>query len=316
MNEFDYYPEKPILKTEKGNHQWLKTIGSIVAFILVFAILFKEQVNFIIALVLVILIHELGHFLFMKKYNYQNVRMMFVPLLGAFVQGKKEVYSQKESIWVVAGGPFPGILLGVITFVMGMHYNSVFLIDLSFLFFVLNLMNLLPLDPLDGGQFIKILNPNSSERFLMIFALISSIVIIVIGYFLESWIMVGLGFFFGTRVRGMQKNIGIHDELNEIGVDYKTSYTNLSNKAFVDIKNVLLERSKIIRQYRDMVDEEEYNELMGQQVNAILQDPVEKDASFSLKFLLLFSWVLSFFVPIILFLIYKQQIIENVFPGK
>lgn len=316
MNEFDYYPEKPILKTEKGNHQWLKTIGSIVAFILVFAILFKEQVNFIIALVLVILIHELGHFLFMKKYNYQNVRMMFVPLLGAFVQGKKEVYSQKESIWVVAGGPFPGILLGVISFVMGMHYNSGFLIDLSFLFFVLNLMNLLPLDPLDGGQFIKILNPNSSERFLMIFALISSIVIIVIGYFLESWIMVGLGFFFGTRVRGMQKNIGIHDELSEIGVDYKTSYTNLSNKAFVDIKNVLLERSKIIRQYRDMVDEDEYNELMGQQVNAILQDPVEKDASFSLKFLLLFSWVLSFFVPIILFLIYKQQIIENVFPGK
>jgi stage IV sporulation protein FB len=316
MNEFDYYPDKPTLKTENGSNQWLKTVGSIFAFIVVFALLFKDQINFIIALVLVILIHELGHFLFMKKFNYQNVKMMFVPLLGAFVSGKKEVYSQKESLWVIAGGPFPGIILGVFSFIFGMHYNSGFLIDLSFLFFVLNLMNLLPLDPLDGGQFIKILNPNSSERFLMIFALISSIVIILIGYFLESWIMVGLGFFFGTRVRGMQKNIGIHDELKEIGVDYKTSYSNLSNKAFMEIKNVLSERSKIIRQYRDMVDEEEYNELMGQQVNAVLEDPVEKDASFLMKFILLFGWVVSFFVPVFLFLFYKQQIIENVFPGK
>jgi len=58
-------------------------------------------VDFILPLIIVLLIHEMGHFLLMKLFKYDNVRMLFIPLMGAFVQGNKEEYSQKQSLWVV-----------------------------------------------------------------------------------------------------------------------------------------------------------------------------------------------------------------------
>lgn len=39
-------------------------------------------------LVVVLLIHELGHWLGMKYYGYRNLQMFFIPFFGAAVTGK------------------------------------------------------------------------------------------------------------------------------------------------------------------------------------------------------------------------------------
>jgi hypothetical protein len=108
MEDFsNLYPSKPKLKEKDTKNKWSVTVLSLVIFILSFLILFSENIQFLVFLILVLFIHELGHFLFMKFFGYSNVRMMFVPLMGAFVQGAKKVYSQKESFFGCIRWPSP-----------------------------------------------------------------------------------------------------------------------------------------------------------------------------------------------------------------
>ena len=130
------------------------TLLSLLLFVASFMILFSDRIQFLVFLIVVLFIHEMGHFLFMKLFNYRNVKMMFVPLMGAFVQGVKKIYSQKESFFVILGGPVPGILLGIIGSIFAIHYEMEWLLELSGIFMILNMINLLPLDPLDGGQLL------------------------------------------------------------------------------------------------------------------------------------------------------------------
>ena len=141
----------------------------------------------------------------MKLFRYNNVRMMFVPLMGAFVQGAKKVYSQKESFLVVLGVPVPGMILGVVGAVFAFQYEINWMLELSAVFILLNMINLLPLDPLDGGQLFRLLVKYDHDLFLMIFSLISSIVLISTGYFIDSWPLMLFGFLMSFRVRSIQK---------------------------------------------------------------------------------------------------------------
>ena len=95
--QFDFYPPKPVLPKKEEKSGWSMTVLSLVLFVASFMILFADRVQFLVFLIIVLFIHEMGHFLFMKYFNYKNVKMMFVPLMGAFVQGVKKIYSQKES---------------------------------------------------------------------------------------------------------------------------------------------------------------------------------------------------------------------------
>lgn len=117
----DYKPELPV-KEQKNAMQ--TTILSMVLFVLLFYFFITPDLLLIGLIVLVLFVHELGHFLMMKKYNYENVSMVFIPFLGAMVQGKKsEKYSQKERANVILAGPVPGIVIGVILFFLGLYYN-------------------------------------------------------------------------------------------------------------------------------------------------------------------------------------------------
>jgi stage IV sporulation protein FB len=200
MEEFDLYPPKPELSEPKAKGNLALTIFSIILFILVFLFIFTDEVTFIFNLVLVLIVHEMGHYLMMKAFGYKNVRMLFIPLMGAFVQGSKEVYSQKQSILVVAAGPMPGILIGLALVILAGVYQIPFMMYLGLLFLLLNIINLLPLDPLDGGQLFKLLIKTNHELFLLVFSFISSLTLIGIGWFIDNWILIAFGFIMGFRV--------------------------------------------------------------------------------------------------------------------
>ena len=92
--QFDFYPQKPALPKKENKSGWSMTLLSLVLFVASFMILFSDRIQFLVFLIVVLFIHEMGHFLFMKLFKYNNVKMMFVPLMGAFVQGVKKIYSQ------------------------------------------------------------------------------------------------------------------------------------------------------------------------------------------------------------------------------
>jgi stage IV sporulation protein FB len=301
MAEFELYPEKPQLQKQVVRSNWGLTVFTIVLFIAVFLSLYSDRADFVFFLVFVLLVHEFGHFSMMKRFNYDNVRMLFIPLMGAFVQGSKERYSQKESLLVVIFGPFPGIILGSIGLYLSGVYQVDWLLLLSFIFIFVNAINLLPIDPLDGGQILKLLVIRQRDLYLMVFALISSLTLIVVGFLMKDWLVAGFGFLMGIRVRAMQKNYQLRKELNELHVNYISTYEELSNRDYHMIKQVLIKDKPILAEL-DEFSMEEGNTILASHVSELLIAPIHKDLSWVGKISLFIAWILLFAIPIYLML--------------
>ena len=301
MDEFDFYPQKPDLIEQKPKSGLSLTIFSLVLFVMIFLLIARDEVNFILQLVIVLLIHEMGHFIMMKVFKYKNVRMLFVPLMGAFVQGTKVNYSQKQSFLVTGAGPFPGVMIGIGLVWYSSEIQSDWMMTLGLMFLLLNIINLLPLDPLDGGQMFKMLMRKNHELFLMVFAFISSIFMIGVGWFMNSLIIMVFGFFMGFRVRALQKRYQVHKDLAEEDVDYSTTYKLLSNKDLEKIKEVLIQHTPALRKFIDQVSTDESDPVIASQVNNVLVTPMKRDASIFFKLVLLLMWVGSFLAPVALF---------------
>lgn len=311
MEEYDFYPPKPELIEPKVKGNLALTIFSIVLFVMTFLFVFTDEVNFVFHILIVLLVHELGHFSMMKLFKYNNVRMLFIPLMGAFVQGSKETYSQKQSLFVIGAGPFPGILIGTLLIIIASSFKAAWMIDLGLLFLLLNIINLIPLDPLDGGQMFKLLIKKNQELFILVFSFISSLILIGGGWYIDSWMVMLFGFFMGFRVRSIQNQYNLRKELREEEVNYKTTYKLLSNKDFSKIKQVLLTHTPALRSYIDQVSEEEADPLLASQVNSVLVSPVEQDASLLFKIFTVLLWISSLALPFVILIVFNESINEN-----
>ena len=291
MSEFEFYPEKPVLVSKDSKNNWSLTISSIVLFIATFLMLFDEHILFVIYLILVLIIHEFGHFFFMKKFDYKNVKMLFVPLMGAFVQGEKNMYSQKQSVLVVLGGPMPGILLGIILFFIAADIQSIELLQIALLFYVLNVFNLLPIDPLDGGQLIRYLFMSNSDLLLFVFSFISSLAMILAGFLLESYLITGFGFLMGIRVRSLQKKIDLYKGMQEEGLEFSKSYEDLSNKEYHLLRRYSIENIPMLQKYFNLSGDLDEH-FIANYIKSILRIPVRKDIALWVKLLIVLLWLI------------------------
>lgn len=298
--EYDFYPQKPELLEPKAKGNVALTIFSIVLFILTFLFIFTDEVNFVFNLVIVLIVHELGHFSMMKLFGYKNVRMLFIPLMGAFVQGSKEEYSQKQSLMVVGAGPFPGIVIGVLLMYFASIYQNGWMMELSVLFLLLNIINLIPLDPLDGGQIFKLLIRSNHDLFILVFTFISSLVLIAFGWFIDSWVMILFGFFMGFRVRTIQNQYQLRKELTQENVNFKTTYKQLTNRDFSVIKQIILDNTPNLKKFLESVEKEEADPIIASQVNSVLVSPVHQDASLFFKIMIICLWLLALSIPVLI----------------
>ena len=297
------YPSKPKLREKETKNKWSITFLSLVVFVLSFLILFSDNIQFLLFLILVLFIHELGHFLFMKLFHYSNVRMMFVPLMGAFVQGAKKVYSQKESFLVVLGGPIPGVFLGVVGAIFAFQYQINWMLELSAVFILLNMINLLPLDPLDGGQLFRLLVKYDHDLFLMIFSLVSSIILISLGYFIDSWPLMVFGFLMSFRVRSIQKRFLVRKALKDQDIAYKMSYDELSDVEYSRIRSVVVHQNPSLQKYKELGNSNT-DRIIAEHVNTVLEIPLIQDTGLIFKVVVVLFWLLSFVAPVYLFMEY------------
>jgi stage IV sporulation protein FB len=156
-NNFQSQPTilpKPVLMQDEKN--WVrKSLISLAIYGFLFLFIFKTEPIYIAAVLLVLLIHEFGHFFAMKAFNYNNVKLFVLPLLGAYVTGKKSIISQRQMTVVVLAGPVPGIIMGIALLMYTDSYPNERLDMLGKIFLGLNFFNLLPFMPLDGGRFIR-----------------------------------------------------------------------------------------------------------------------------------------------------------------
>lgn len=75
---------------------------------------FGAMADFIAALVIVLVVHELGHYAAMRAFGYRDTKMFFIPFLGAAVSGRHDDASGTQRAVVALAGPLPGIVLGML----------------------------------------------------------------------------------------------------------------------------------------------------------------------------------------------------------
>ena len=173
------------------------------------------------------------------------------------------------------------------------------MLELSFLFLFLNVVNLFPIDPLDGGQLFKLYVNKKRDLFLMLFALFSSLLMIFVGWMIDSYVILAFGFLMGFKVRGFQRNHHIRKILDQKNITYQSTYDELSNEHYAKIKEVLIEETPTLKKYLSL-SEENNDEFMASHVNSALLAPVSKDAGTGLKITIVCLWLLSLSFPVYL----------------
>ena len=129
-------------------------LGSLAKFSLVFIAVGGYALiwgwRFAVGLVLLIFIHEMGHFLEAHREGLKPSWPVFVPFLGAYVKHTRG--NPWQTTRVAIAGPALGGVAALACYLVGRADGSSLLVALAYFGFILNLFNLLPIGILDGGS--------------------------------------------------------------------------------------------------------------------------------------------------------------------
>ena len=108
--------------------------------------------RFAVGFVLLILIHELGHFFEARRQGLHSTWPTFIPFVGAFVLIKDAPLNPWRNALVSLAGPVYGGFGAVAFWLIGEAIDSDLFRALAYAGFLINLINLIPIGILDGGS--------------------------------------------------------------------------------------------------------------------------------------------------------------------
>lgn len=230
---------KPVLIQDKKN--WVrKSLISLGIYTVFFYLIFNQDLAYIAAVLVALLIHEFGHFFAMKAFNYNNVKLFILPLLGAYVTGKKSTISQKQMSVVILAGPVPGIVIGFILLLYNFYHPNDKLEMLGQIFFFLNWFNLLPFIPLDGGRLMETLFIHQNHVIRTVFSIISIIGFAIFSILTGSIILLIIPVSMVFDLIMENKNHKIREYLKQENINYIIDYNELPNKDYWTIRDCIL----------------------------------------------------------------------------
>jgi stage IV sporulation protein FB len=239
FSEGPHYPPKPIQPPET-RHNLGRSLISLAIYAFLFYFLFGQNIAYIAALLLVLLIHEFGHFFAMKIYNYSNVKLFIIPLVGAFVSGKKQRVSQKQMSIILMAGPVPGLIIGFILYFINRDVKDGTLAMLANTFIFLNLFNLLPIYPLDGGRLLETLFIRNNYGIRLVFTILSLILLVILIVLSGSYLMLVIPLLMGMELNNEIKNRKIGEYLDQEKINYHCDYNDLPDKNYWLIRDCIL----------------------------------------------------------------------------
>jgi len=139
-------------------------------------------VKFGMGLAVLILIHEMGHYIDIKRRGLPADMPVFLPGFGAYVRWRALGVSPETQAAVSLAGPLAGFLASVACAVLWWQSGDVFWAALARAGAFLNLLNLIPIWVLDGGQAATALS--KTERIVLLTAC------------LALWLVLGQSLFF------------------------------------------------------------------------------------------------------------------------
>src|SRR3954452_3795540 len=115
--------------------------------------------RFGVGFVLLLLVHEMGHVLQLRREGIKASAPMFIPFMGALVAMKEMPKDAAAEARVGLAGPVLGAVGCLIPLGLYALTGNELFKALAFVGFFLNLFNLLPVLPLDGGRAMAALSP-------------------------------------------------------------------------------------------------------------------------------------------------------------
>jgi Zn-dependent protease len=115
--------------------------------------------TFAVGFVLLLLLHELGHVIQLRREGVEASAPMFIPFLGAVIAAKSMGDDAAAEARVGLAGPVLGSIATLVPLGIWLATGNEFWQALAYIGFLINLFNLLPVLPLDGGRAMAALSP-------------------------------------------------------------------------------------------------------------------------------------------------------------
>lgn len=141
---------------------FVKFFGFFISFALYSALFHSWE--FGLGFVLLILVHEMGHFAEAKRQRIHVTLPTFIPLIGAYVMTRREHVSPWGSGLVSLAGPFVGAIGAAVAWAGSAFGDAQLLIGIANIGFLLNAFNLLPIGFLDGGTVFRSIREERRPR--------------------------------------------------------------------------------------------------------------------------------------------------------
>jgi Zn-dependent protease len=137
--------------------KFLTTSGSMLVSIAAYALIWGWP--FAAGFVILLLLHELGHVIQLRREGVEASAPMFIPFLGAVISAKSMGDDAAAEARVGLAGPVLGTVATLVPLGLWLATGNDFWQALAYVGFLINLFNLLPVLPLDGGRAMAALSP-------------------------------------------------------------------------------------------------------------------------------------------------------------
>jgi Zn-dependent protease len=296
------YPAK-FQKPKDPSNIWLRSKLSLGLYLVIGYYIF-HSFNVLLLITAIVIFHELGHFIAMKFYRYNDLGIFFIPLLGAYVSGTKREVSQKESAVILLAGPLPGLILGIVFFWIDQNSSGYYLAGISFsqiavLLVLLNLINLLPIYPLDGGQLLNRVFLDEESWIGKVFVFLSAAFLSWVAIKIPVYPLLIFPAVMLIRLFTENKMDVIEKKIEAQGINIDISYEDLPDENYWKIRDVLIEDHPA---FKDVTAGPPYGysskeERIMSAIQNLLQRHLIQDVSIIGKIFILTIWIAALAAP-------------------
>lgn len=292
------FPPKPSFQKTESSFNF-KPLVSLLLFIGAFYFFFDRDLEFILLVVGALFIHELGHYLAMKYFGYKELKIFFIPLLGAAASGTKRDISQKELAIILLAGPLPGILFGALAYFWWLEGGPVDVLEIGGLFIALNVFNLIPFKPLDGGRLMEVLFLQAQGVLQKVFAIVSAIGIGAVAIYSETYFLLVVPYFLWLELSLNAKRKKLKHALTEKDIGYTKEFDELSDKEYWLLRDEILRHLPVSKTLEVGVYHPDSDEnAIIQQIQALSSPKPIQDLSFGGKTFFFLLWLIGLIGPI------------------
>lgn len=135
----------------------LTTGGTMLLSVVAYAFVFGWR--YAAGFVVLLFIHEMGHYVAARQRGLAVGAPTFIPFVGAWIDLKEQPMDVETEAYIGLAGPVAGTVGAMLCYGLARWTDSQLLLALAYTGCFLNLFNLIPLAPFDGGRITAVLSP-------------------------------------------------------------------------------------------------------------------------------------------------------------